>query len=66
MFLLVERRAREAVLPPSLFRNRTFSVSSGMGLIVGFALFGSITYLSLYLQDVLGPRRPRPACRRCR
>ena len=30
-----------------------FSVSSGMGLIVGFALFGSITYLSLYLQDVL-------------
>jgi len=54
VFLSVERRAREAVLPPSLFRNRTFSVASGMGLIVGFALFGSITYLSLYLQDVLG------------
>ena len=54
VFVLIERRAREAVLPPSLFRNRTFSVSSGMGLIVGFALFGSITYLSLYLQDVLG------------
>jgi EmrB/QacA subfamily drug resistance transporter len=54
VFVLIERRAREAVLPPSLFRNRTFSVASGMGLIVGFALFGSITYLSLYLQDVLG------------
>jgi len=54
VFVVVERRAREAVLPPSLFRNRTFAVSSGMGLIVGFALFGSITYLSLYLQDVLG------------
>jgi EmrB/QacA subfamily drug resistance transporter len=54
LFVAIERRAREAVLPPSLFRNRTFAVSSGMGLIVGFALFGSITYLSLYLQDVLG------------
>ena len=54
LFMAVERRAREAVLPPSLFRNRTFAVASGMGLIVGFALFGSITYLSLYLQDVLG------------
>ena len=42
------------MLPPSLFRNRTFAVASGMGLIVGFALFGSIMYLSLYLQDVLG------------
>jgi EmrB/QacA subfamily drug resistance transporter len=54
LFVAIERRAREAVLPPSLFRNRTFAVSSGMGLVVGFALFGSITYLSLYLQDVLG------------
>jgi DNA-binding MarR family transcriptional regulator len=54
VFVAAEARAREAVLPPSLFRNRTFAVASGMGLIVGFALFGSITYLSLYLQDVLG------------
>jgi EmrB/QacA subfamily drug resistance transporter len=54
VFVVVELRAAEPVLPPSLFRNRTFAVSSGMSLIVGFALFGSITYLSLYLQDVLG------------
>ncbi|HEX5195428.1 MAG TPA: MFS transporter [Solirubrobacteraceae bacterium] len=53
-FVFVEQRVREAVLPPALFRIRTFSVSSAIGLIVGFALFGSITYLSLYLQDVLG------------
>jgi EmrB/QacA subfamily drug resistance transporter len=53
-FVGVELRAREAVLPPALFRIRTFSVASAIGLIVGFALFGSITYLSLYLQDVLG------------
>jgi EmrB/QacA subfamily drug resistance transporter len=53
-FVAVEQRAREAVLPPALFKIRTFSVTSAIGLIVGFALFGSITYLSLYLQDVLG------------
>ena len=54
VFVWVELRAPEAVLPPALFKIRTFSVTSGIGLIVGFALFGSITYLSLYLQDVLG------------
>jgi EmrB/QacA subfamily drug resistance transporter len=54
LFVLIERRAPEPVLPPRLFRNRVFSVTSGMGLIVGFALFGSVTYLPLFLQVVNG------------
>lgn len=53
-FVLVERRAREPVLPPHLFGQRTFSVTSLIGLIVGFALFGSVTYLPVYLQLVKG------------
>jgi EmrB/QacA subfamily drug resistance transporter len=53
-FVLVERRASEPVLPLRLFRNRAFSVSSGVGLVVGFALFGSVTYLPLFLQVVHG------------
>ncbi len=53
-FVLIERRAAEPVLPPRLFRNRVFSVTSGIGLIVGFALFGSVTYLPLFLQVVNG------------
>jgi EmrB/QacA subfamily drug resistance transporter len=53
-FVLVERRAPEPVLPPRLFRNRVFTVTSGIGLIVGFALFGSVTYLPLFLQVVNG------------
>ncbi|MFL5578420.1 MAG: MFS transporter [Gemmatimonadaceae bacterium] len=53
-FVVVERRAPEPVLPPHLFRNRVFSVSSVVGLIVGFAMFGSVTYLPLYLQVVRG------------
>jgi predicted MFS family arabinose efflux permease len=53
-FLLVERRAAEPVLPLHLFRNRAFSVTSAIGLIVGFAMFGSVTYLPLFLQAVKG------------
>jgi len=37
-----------------LFSNRTFVVSIVVGLIVGFALFGSVTYLPLFLQVVKG------------
>jgi EmrB/QacA subfamily drug resistance transporter len=54
VFLLVERRAKEAILPLELFRNRTFAVTSAIGFIIGLALFGSITYLPLYLQIVKG------------
>ncbi|MGH7651778.1 MAG: DHA2 family efflux MFS transporter permease subunit [Gemmatimonadaceae bacterium] len=54
LFAFVERRATEPVLPLHLFRQRTFVVTSGIGLIVGFALFGSVTYFPLYLQVVKG------------
>jgi MFS family permease len=50
LFVLVERRAVEPILPLSLFRNRIFSATSAVGFVVGFALFGAITYLPLYLQ----------------
>ena len=53
-FVFVERRAPEPVLPPRLFGNRVFSVTSAVGLVVGFALFGSVTYLPLFLQVVNG------------
>ena len=53
-FVLAERRAAEPVLPLSLFRNSVFATTSLVGLIVGFALFGSVTYLPLFLQVVNG------------
>jgi EmrB/QacA subfamily drug resistance transporter len=52
LFVAAERRAPEPVLPPRLFGNHVFSVTSAVGLIVGFALFGSVTYLPLFLQVV--------------
>ena len=53
-FAFVERSAAEPILPLSLFRNRTFATTSAIGFIVGLALFGSVTFLPLYLQIVKG------------
>jgi MFS family permease len=54
LFVLVERRAAEPVLPLHLFKLRTFSVTSLVGFIVGFAMFGAITYLPAFFQVVRG------------
>jgi EmrB/QacA subfamily drug resistance transporter len=54
LFVLVERRAAEPVLPLHLFKLRTFSVTSVAGFIVGFAMFGAITYLPAFFQVVRG------------
>ncbi|KHL18802.1 UNVERIFIED_CONTAM: DSBA oxidoreductase [Mumia flava] len=53
-FVPVERRAAEPVLPLRLFSNRVFTVASMVGFVVGFAMFGAITFLPLYLQTIKG------------
>ncbi len=53
-FIAIERRAAEPVLPPALLRDRIFRVAGAESLIVGFALFGSVTFLPLYFQTVDG------------
>ena len=53
-FARVEQRADEPILPPHLFRNKVFVVTSALGFVVGFALFGSLTYLPLFQQVVRG------------
>jgi EmrB/QacA subfamily drug resistance transporter len=54
LFVAVERRAEEPILPLRLFKNRVFAVSSALGFVVGFAMFGAITFLPVYLQIVKG------------
>jgi EmrB/QacA subfamily drug resistance transporter len=54
VFVLVERRAAEPVLPLHLFKLRAFSTTSLVGFIVGFAMFGAITYLPAFFQVVRG------------
>ena len=53
-FVFAERRATQAILPPRLFRLRAFTTTSAVGFVVGFAMFGAITFLPLYLQIVKG------------
>jgi EmrB/QacA subfamily drug resistance transporter len=53
-FILAERRAKEPVLPLHLFRIRAFWVTSLVGFVVGFAMFGAITYLPAFFQVVRG------------
>ena len=53
-FVFVEHRAPEPILPLDLFRNRVFVVTGLMGFVVGFALFGALTYLPLFQQVVRG------------
>jgi EmrB/QacA subfamily drug resistance transporter len=53
-FVVAERRAAEPVLPLHLFRQRVFAAASAIGFVVGFAMFGALTYLPQYLQVVKG------------
>ncbi|MFD6074111.1 MDR family MFS transporter [Streptomyces hydrogenans] len=53
-FVRVERRAAEPVLPLKLFRIRTFTLVSVISFVVGFAMFGAMTYLPTFLQIVQG------------
>ncbi|NGO13090.1 MFS transporter [Streptomyces sp. HC44] len=53
-FVSVERKAAEPVLPLKLFAIRTFTLSAVISLIVGFAMFGAMTYLPTFLQVVQG------------
>ena len=54
LFVMAEQRAAEPVLPLHLFANRTFVTASGVGAVVGFAMFGSVTYMPVFLQTVTG------------
>jgi EmrB/QacA subfamily drug resistance transporter len=53
-FVMEERQAKEPIIPLELFKQPTFLLCSLIGFLVGAALFGSITYLPLYLQVVKG------------
>ncbi|MFI5738417.1 DHA2 family efflux MFS transporter permease subunit [Streptomyces anulatus] len=51
-FIAVERRAVEPVLPLKLFRMRTFALVAVISFVIGFAMFGAMTYLPTFLQVV--------------
>jgi EmrB/QacA subfamily drug resistance transporter len=54
VFLFIESKADEPILPLRLFKRLTFSISNAATFVLGFAMFGSIIFIPLYLQDVRG------------
>jgi EmrB/QacA subfamily drug resistance transporter len=54
LFVRVESRAKEPIVPLRLFRNRTITLSSLASLFVGVAMFGATVFLSQYFQLARG------------
>jgi len=54
LFLWLEKRAPEPILPLTLFQNRIIAVASIGGLILGVTMFGVTTYVPLFVQGVKG------------
>ena len=54
IFVFVELRAEEPILPMHLFRSKVFAIASVLSFIVGFGMLGAITFLPTFLQYVNG------------
>jgi EmrB/QacA subfamily drug resistance transporter len=52
LFILAERHAAEPLMPPHLFRSSIFNIAGLIGLVVGVALFGAVSYIGFFLQMV--------------
>lgn len=50
VFVLVERKVAEPLIPMSLFRNRTFTLAVLASVSIGVSMFGTMVYLSQYMQ----------------
>jgi EmrB/QacA subfamily drug resistance transporter len=53
-FFVVETRTDHPIVPFGLFKNSTFSVSMIVGFLTGFGMFGTIVFVPLIYQGVLG------------
>ncbi|MDN3015591.1 MDR family MFS transporter [Paenibacillus sp. BSR1-1] len=54
LFVLWERKAKDPLLAPSLFKNRIFSTSLILGILIGMTMFGTLIFLPVYVQGVIG------------
>jgi EmrB/QacA subfamily drug resistance transporter len=54
VFVLVERRASEPIIPMRLFGNSIFSIANLFAFMIGIAMFGSMVFIPVYLQVVDG------------
>ena len=54
VFVAVERKARQPIIPLRFFKNRTYSIITTVTLLFGAAFLGAILYLTQFNQQVFG------------
>jgi EmrB/QacA subfamily drug resistance transporter len=54
LFIWIESRVQEPIIPLGLFRNRAFTISVAATFLVGFGFFGAIIFLPRWFQTVAG------------
>ncbi len=54
IFVVIEKRAADPIIPFQMFRNRTVTVSVLAGFLGGVAMFGAISFVPLFAQGALG------------
>jgi EmrB/QacA subfamily drug resistance transporter len=54
VFVVIQRRQIQPLMDLNLFKNRTFSLINGLGLILQFGMMGVFFLLPVFLQAILG------------
>ena len=54
LFVLVESKAKEPIIPLELFKHWTFTSNITFAMIMGIGMFGGLIFLPIYLQAVRG------------
>ncbi|KHE69162.1 MFS transporter, partial [Halobacillus sp. BBL2006] len=54
IFIFVETKAKNPIIPLHLFKNSIFTVSNMGGLLMGMGMFGAIMYMPFFVQGVMG------------
>lgn len=54
LFIFIEKRAVEPIIPLHLFKIRVISISSIVGFFSAVGMFGAVTYIPLFAQGVIG------------
>jgi len=54
LLVIVELRAKEPIIPLSLFKNPIFSVGVSASFLMAIAMFGTVMYIPLFVQGVIG------------
>lgn len=54
LFIWIESRAKEPIIPLSLFKNRVITICSIVGFLSAVGMFGAVTFIPLFAQGVIG------------